>query len=185
MVKEYQREYPLFSLCGLNCGLCPRYQSEGKSRCPGCGGKDFHLQHPSCAVITCSKKHGDVDYCFLCKDYPCDRYQCPKDKDSFITYRNVINDMQKAIDNGIEQYKRELNEKVAFLEYLISNYNDGRKKNFYCIAVNLLDLADLNDIKECINGFDETIPQKEKIKMVESWFNDKAKSKNIELKLRK
>lgn len=93
--------------------------------------------------------------------------------------------MQKAIDNGIEQYQGELNEKVSFLEYLIRNYNDGRKKNFYCIAVNLLDLADLNDIKEYMNGLDDTIPQKEKIKLVESWFNDKAKSKNIDLKLRK
>ena len=184
-MKEYKREYPLFSLCGLNCGLCPRYQSEGTSKCPGCGGKDFHLQHPSCTVITCSKKHGDVEYCFLCKNYPCNRYKCPSEKDSFITYRNVINDFQKAINNGMEQYQAELNEKISFLEYLISNYNDGRKKNFFCIAVNLLDLADLNDIKEHIKKSDETIPQKDKIKMIEAWFNEKAKSKNIDFKLRK
>ena len=93
--------------------------------------------------------------------------------------------MQKTLDNGIEQYQAELNEKISFLEYLISNYNDGRKKNFFCIAVNLLDLADLNDIKEHIKKSDETIPQKDKIKMIESWFNEKAKSKNIDFKLRK
>lgn len=93
--------------------------------------------------------------------------------------------MQKAIDNGIEQYQAELNEKILFLEYLISNFNDGRKKNFFCIAINLLDLADLNDIKEYIKKCDETIPQKDKVKMVESWFNEKAKSKNIDFKLRK
>lgn len=34
-------------------------------------------------------------------------------------------------------------------------------------------------------GSDDTIPKKDKIKMVESWFNEKAKSKNIDLKLRK
>lgn len=184
-MKEYKREYPLFSLCGLNCGLCPRYQSEGTSRCPGCGGKDFHQQHPSCAVITCSKKHGAVEYCFQCNDYPCDRYKGPSEKDSFITYRNRIDDMQRAIDGGVEQYQAELNEKIAFLEYLISNYNDGRKKNFFCLAVNLLDLADLNDIKERIQNCEETIPRKEKIKMIELWFDEKAKSKNIDLILRK
>jgi len=33
---EYkQREYPLFSACGLNCGLCPRYHTDGISKCPG------------------------------------------------------------------------------------------------------------------------------------------------------
>lgn len=186
-MKEYIREYPLFSLCGLNCGLCPRYQSEGTSRCPGCGGKDFHIQHPSCAVITCSKRHGDVEYCFLCKNYPCERYQCTSEKDSFISYRNTINDMQKAIDNGMEQYQAELNEKISFLEYLINNYNDGRKKNFYCVAVNLLDLADLNCIKEYIqiNISEKTISKKEKIKMIESLFYEKAKTKNIDFKLRK
>ena len=186
-MKEYKRKNPLFSLCGLNCGLCPRYQNEGTSRCPGCGGKDFHLKHPSCAVIACSKKHGDVEYCFLCKNYPCDRYKYPSEKDSFITYRNVINDMQKASDIGIERYQSELDEKILFLEYLINNYNDGRKKNFYCIAVTLLDSADLNNIKEYIqkNIYDETIPQKDKIKMIESLFYEKANSKKIDFRLRK
>lgn len=184
-MKEYKRAYPLFSLCGLNCGLCPRYQSEGTSKCPGCGGKDFHLQHPSCAVITCSKKHGDVEYCFQCKDYQCNKYKNPSEKDSFITYRNVISDMRRAMDYGIEQYQTELNEKISFLEYLISNYNDGRRKSFYCTAVNLLDLADLYDIKERIQKLDETISPKERIKIIESWFEEKAKGKNIDLKLRK
>lgn len=44
-----------------------------------------------------------------------------------------INDMQKAINNGIEQYQAELNEKILFLEYLIDNFNDGRKKNFFVL----------------------------------------------------
>lgn len=93
--------------------------------------------------------------------------------------------MQKAMDSGIEKYQAELNEKISFLEFLISNFNDGRKKNFYCIAVNLLDLADLNDLKEHIQQYDDSIPQKDKIKMAEAWLNEKAKSKNIDLKLRK
>jgi hypothetical protein len=184
-VKEYRRNYPLFSLCGLNCGLCPRYQSSGTSKCPGCGGEAFHLQHPSCAFISCSKEHGNVEYCFLCSYYPCEKYKSPSEKDSFITYRNVINDMQRAVDFGLEQYQSELNEKISFLEYLINNYNDGRRKNFYCIAVNVLTLADLNDIKEHIPKFDETAPLKDKIKAVESLFYEKAGSKNIDLKLRK
>lgn len=94
-------------------------------------------------------------------------------------------DMQKAIENGIEQYQTELNKKILFLEYLISNFNNGRKKSFFCIAVNLLSLADLNDIKEQIKKFDKAIPREDKIKMIESWFNEKAKTKNIDLKLRK
>lgn len=184
-MKEYKREYPQFALCGLNCGLCPRYQSAGASRCPGCGGQDFLMRHPICSLITCSKKHSGVEYCFQCEGYPCDEYEGLGEKDSFITYRSVASDVQKAINNGIEQYRAELNEKIIFLEYLISNFNDGRKKSFFCIAVNLLNLMDLNDIKERIKEIDGTIPQKDKIKMVESFFYEKAKSSNVDLKLRK
>jgi len=54
-MKEYKREYPLFSLCGLNCGLCPKYHTNGESKCPGCGGTDFTLKHPPCKVIRCNQ----------------------------------------------------------------------------------------------------------------------------------
>lgn len=184
-MKEYHRENPLFSLCGLNCGLCPRFHTEGASRCPGCGGKDFHILHPSCAVITCSKKHGSIEYCSHCDSYPCDRFKNSGSVDSFITYRNVIRDMQKSSEIGIERYTAELKDKIAFLELLINNYNDGRKKNFYCIAVNLLKPEDLNSIKENIEGLDVTVPQKEKIRKIEAWFYEKAKNRDIKLKLRK
>ena len=183
-MKEYKREYPLFSLCGLNCGLCPRYQSEGTSKCPGCGGADFHLKHPSCAVVSCSRKHGGVEYCFLCESYPCERYQSPGSKDSFITYQNVIRDMQRAAD-GIERYQAELSQKIAFLETLIGHYNDGRKKNFYCMAVNLLDLEDLNDIKEKIEERGHAASPEDPVQWIKSMLLEKAKNKDICLKLRK
>jgi hypothetical protein len=186
-MEEYIREYPLFSLCGLNCGLCPRYQTEGKSKCPGCGGADFHLKHPSCAVITCSRKHDKVEYCFQCSEYPCKKYIEQGNKDSFITYKNVESDFNKAKKHGIARYKSELNKKVEILEYLISNYNDGRSKNFYCIAVNLLGMDDLKKIMKEINSSISRldIENKDKIKMVTELFESAASEKNIELKLRK
>jgi len=184
-MKEYKRESPQFSLCGLNCGLCPRYHSDGPSKCPGCGGADFHLKHPSCAVITCSRRHGGVEYCFLCEDYPCGRYKSPAERDSFITYQNVHRDMKRAVQNGIGEYLAELNQKTAFLEYLIGNFNDGRKKSFYCTAVNLLDMEDLNEIKKKIAEESKTASQKDMIRRIESLFLEKAGERGISLALRK
>jgi hypothetical protein len=186
-MEEYNRKYPLFSLCGLNCGLCPRYQTDGTSQCPGCGGPDFHLKHPTCAVITCNRKHDNVEYCFQCSSYPCKRYSERSKVDSFITYKNVIYDFEKARKIGIERYQEELDEKVNILEFLIANYNDGRKKSFYCLAVNLISLPDLENIIERIDneinkqGMDKI----KKIKLVIELFESIAKKKNIELKLRK
>lgn len=186
-MKEYIREYPQFSLCGLNCGLCPRYQSKGASRCPGCGGEEFHLKHPSCAVITCSKKHDNVEYCFQCAEYPCDRYINSDEKDSFISYQKVCADFENARRNGIEAYKAALKEKIDFLKFLIENYNDGRKTSFYCNAVNLLSLVDIDEIKKSIeDGICKTgTAQKEKITAVTAAVEELARSKGIDLKLRK
>ncbi len=182
---EYERDYPLFSLCGLNCGLCPRHWSDGSSKCPGCGGKDFHLKHPSCAVISCAKKHRGVEYCFLCPDFPCKRYENIGEKDSFVTYRNVLRDLNRAKSGGLEEYKAELDAKVSFLKLLLDKYNDGRKKNYYCLAVSLLEPSDLEDVKSEIGKIEDFIPLKEKIKIIEVLFGKKAERRGIELRLRK
>jgi hypothetical protein len=186
-MEEYKREYFLFSLCGLNCGLCPRYQSRGESKCPGCGGKDFHLKHPTCSVITCSKKHSNTEYCFQCPSYPCLKYKKESIKDSFISYQNVKIDFDKCSKKGIEEYKKELNKKINILEFLLNNYNNGRLKNFYCLAVNLLNLEDLEEIVGDINKLTkkESINNNEKIEMVVLLFKRKAVERNLVLKLRK
>ena len=186
-MKEYKRAYPFFSLCGLNCGLCPRYQTKGESKCPGCGGERFFQKHPTCAVITCNNKHDNVEYCFQCGSFPCEKYSRPGSADSFISYQNVLADFDKAQKGGLEKYKIELNEKMAILEDLINNYNDGRRKNYYCVAVNLLQLDDLreilSEIHEKISREDSTM--KDKIIKIVSLFEEKARNANIELKLRK
>ena len=186
-MKEYKRTYPLFSLCGLNCGLCPRYQANGASKCPGCGGPNFHLKHPTCAVITCNKKHHGVEFCFQCSLYPCKKYSKPSKVDSFISYRNVITDFNKADKEGIDKYKIELDEKVRILEFLIKSYNDGKRKSFYCIAVNLLDLTAIRSIIEQIDKkiSKQNMNIKGKIKLVIDLFESKAKEENIDLRLRK
>ena len=50
------KKYPTIGVCGLDCGLCPRYYTIGPSRCPGCAGPDFFNKHPSCSFITCCVK---------------------------------------------------------------------------------------------------------------------------------
>ncbi len=183
-MKEYKRDNNLFSLCGLNCGLCPRFNTKGDSKCPGCGGTDFNLKHPSCSVITCSLKHENIEYCFDCKDYPCKKYN-ENSKDSFISYKNVISDFEKCKSLGINKYNDNLKNKIKVLEYLLSNYNNGRLKQFYCNAVNLLNYDDLIEILGFIK-----FEKKEEIDNIEinklvSLINNKAKIKNVSLELRK
>ncbi len=142
-MKQYSRETPQFSLCGLNCCLCPRFRTTGSSRCPGCGGADFYEKHPACGIISCSLKHDDVAYCFLCNEYPCARYIGTNHKDSFITYKNVPADMDTAKLKGLEAYLDQLSKKSLILDDLLADWDNGRLKSYFCLAVNLLPLEDL------------------------------------------
>ena len=179
------RKYPLFSACGLNCGLCPRFYTEGSSRCPGCAGEGFSDVHPSCGILSCCQRKG-IEYCYECEEFPCKKYDNWDSSDSFITHRNYLADMEKAGKTGIEAYKKELNAKVQILEELLADYNDGRRKNLFCIAVNLLEPADLDFVMEQIrNEAGSKASLKEKAKTAECLLNTRAEEKGITLKLRK
>lgn len=183
---EYkQRQYALFSACGLNCGLCPRYHTDGTSKCPGCGGENFSLKHPACGVLSCCQRHG-VEYCCMCCEYPCKKFEGSDNTDSFITHRNQLTDLNKAKNIGLNAYEAELNIKVELLNSLLTDFDDGRRKSFFCTAVNLLDLQDLKNIVEQIN--DEIKPGstlKEKSATASRLLQALAEKRGISLQLRK
>lgn len=41
---------------------------------------------------------------------------------------------------------------MVILDSLLANYNDGRKKIFFCLTVNLLELVDLKKVLEQIKA---------------------------------
>ena len=180
-MKGFNRQNQLFSLCGLNCWLCPMFLNKN---CPGCGGGEGNQ---SCKIARCSIEHGGVEYCFQCSEYPCEKYDHIDDFDSFITHRNRKSDMEKAKQLGIDAYNAEQAEKAKILEIFLSNYNDGRKKTLFYIAVNLLELQELQAVLWEIehNSDIEMLTLKEKSAYIARLLKDVAATKNIDLKLRK
>jgi len=192
-MKQYSRETPQFSLCGLNCCLCPRFRTTGSSRCPGCGGVDFYDKHPACGIISCSQRHGEVEYCFRCSDYPCDRYTRTNERDSFITYRNVPMDMDTAKGIGLEVYLDQLSKKSRILDTLLDEWDNGRLKSYFCLAVNLMPLAEL---EVAMSKLDQIKNQQatrsisssgniENGKVAKEYFDTLAAEKGISLQLRR
>jgi len=183
---QYTRREPHFALCGLNCCLCPRFHTDGTSRCPGCGGRDFSKQHPTCSVVTCSRKHGNIEYCFECSEYPCRRYESIGDKDSFITYKNVTTNLEEA-GRDLTDYLATLNRKHEYLKLLLEKYNDGRAKSLYCIAIELFSIGALEELLEFIvrDVEREDTGENEKAKKVLGKVREKAGELGIELALRK
>jgi hypothetical protein len=183
-MRHSERGCPMFSACGLNCCLCPRYHTDGASRCPGCGAKGFSGKHPSCGVLSCCRRKG-LEYCYRCGEYPCGKYDNAGAYDSFITHKNQLSDFARAKDFGVDAYIAELDEKHEILKLLIANYDDGRRKSFFCLAVNLLSLADIKRVMDSITAKTEpSSTQKEKANEAARLLEQAAKESGIELKLR-
>lgn len=178
-MKGFHRQNQLFSLCGLNCGLCPMFLNKN---CPGCGGGEGNQ---SCKIARCSLEHGKIEYCYECEKYPCEKYQHIDDYDSFITHRRRKADLERAKNIGMEQYNHEQQEKIQILSHLLSNYNDGRRKNFFCVAVNLLELSELQEAIKQIQTNDElsSLSFKAQCLYVVEVFQKIAEKRDIKLKL--
>lgn len=86
----------------------------------------------------------------------------------------------------MEEYARELDEKMGILEHLLQNYNDGRRKSFFCLAVNLLDIQDIRQVMERLpHEVGENMQPKEKAVLAAGLLQATAGQRNISLKLRK
>ena len=170
-MKGFSRNNPYPSLCGLNCKLCSMNIS---GHCGGCG-----FGNQSCPIARCSLEHGKPEYCFQCSEYPCDRYAHIDEYDSFITHMNQKADLEKMQKIGEEAYNAEQVEKRNILDRLLTEYNDGRKKTLFCLAVNLLPLEDLRTV---FADGDMDLSIKDRAKLMEKRLKEKS---SVELKLRK
>ena len=63
-----------------------------------------------------------------------------------------MNDMGKAQQIGIPAYNAEQEEKRKILDFLLASYNDGRRKNLFCIAVNLLEIGEIENILQAVKS---------------------------------
>ncbi len=180
MIKGFTRTDNLFSLCGLNCGLCPM---QIRGDCPGCFAESHCAQ--TCAFAPCSVRHSNVQYCFECEEYPCTNYDGFDQYDSLISHRNQKSDMEKAKRIGIEDYRAELVKKKALLGRLLSEYDDGRKDVFFCLAANLMEIDDLSAVLEEADSSTKEMPLPEKAATIRQKLIKSAEKKGISLRLRR
>jgi hypothetical protein len=150
-MNEHVKIYPTIGVCGLDCGLCPRYDTVGPSRCPGCCGPEFFSKHPSCSFITCCVKKKSLEVCAECSDFPCSKfksdeeYQQLKESSSYPSYKKVMSNLNFIKEHGIEQFIGQQKERIKLLETMIADFDDGRSRSFYCKSATLLDLGGLRD----------------------------------------
>lgn len=161
--KYLTKKYPTIGVCGLDCGLCPRYYTVGSSRCPGCGGPDFLNKHPSCSFITCCVKKKNLEVCAECSEFQCSKfksneeYQQVKESSSYPSCKKIIPNLNFIKENGIKKFVEQQKKRIKLLEIMIENFDDGRSKSFFCISCALLPLEKLQEIRRYINSLSDSL----------------------------
>ena len=179
------KTYSTIACCGIDCGLCPRYHTDGPSACPGCGGLNFKEKHPSCGFVTCCvTKHG-FEVCSDCSEYPCKRFDTEREGyDSFVTHQMVFANLDAIKTNGMDIFLEQQSMRIKILTDLLENYNDGRSKSFFCLVTALLPLDTLRNAQKFAHDLDIHLTLKERNKRLKDKLKSLAKAINIELKLR-
>mgnify|MGYP006968298975 CR=1 FL=1 len=156
-MKDFHRDHPGFSQCGLNCLLCPMNLG---GYCPGCGGGEGNQ---SCAVARCAMERNAGEFCSACPQFPCERLVKMGEYDSFLPHSRMFRDLERAEELGLESYMTQLEERRAILDRLLAGYNDGRRKSFYSLAACLLEPEDLRrafDELQSVVTADMTVKEK-------------------------
>jgi hypothetical protein len=187
------KAYPTIGVCGLDCGLCPRYYTAGTSRCPGCGGPRFFDKHPSCSFITCCVKKRGLEVCGQCPEFPCPKFRSEaeyqqRESSSYPPDRKALSNLRFVKEKGIEEFVRRQGKRIGLLETMINRYDDGRSRSFFCRAAALLDPEDLKaslDKAKKATATGGTGDATHKAKVVRGILSDVALGVGIELTRKK
>lgn len=186
-----KKQIAALGCCGIDCGLCPRYYTDGASKCPGCCGSNFEQLHPSCGYVSCCAKKKGLEVCAECTDYPCTRFDKETGEfDSFVTHANVLSNQADIRKYGLTAFTEQQNERIAHLTRMLSDFDDGRSKSYFCLAAALLSLdGQVKAIKEAEHLIaSESIASNERkarAKILRAELERVAHEEQTELKLRK
>lgn len=180
------KKYETIGCCGIDCGLCPRFHTNGDSACPGCGGLNFRDKHPSCGFLTCCVIKKGLEVCSDCKDYPCKRFDSEKEGyDSFVTHNKVFTNLDAIKANGIEFFIDNQSVRMDILNYLLANFDDGRSKSFFCISCALLPLEQLQEVFRFANTYYDQPDTREKCRRIKDSITMTADNLGIDYRLKK
>ncbi len=188
---EQLKTQPTIGVCGLDCGLCPRYYTAGPSRCPGCGGPDFSDKHPSCSFITCCVKKKGLEVCGQCPEFPCSKFKSEEEyqqvalSSSYPPAKKLLSNLRFIKEKGIEEFIRQQKKRIRLLETMIEGFNDGRSRSFFCRAAALLDpkalKSSLDEAEKAMKAGGGTVGTAETAKDLRRFLDEAAISEGIEL----
>jgi hypothetical protein len=175
-------------VCGLSCKLCPRYHTDGASRCGGC--KSPFRMGAGCPFITCAVKKKGIELCTDCPEgETCEKWsrhrEASKKADSFVCYQKLEDNIRFIKQHGIGAFEEAQEKRCRLLEALLAGFDEGRSKSFYCVAATVMGPEELEGAIASAGASSQGKTPKEKAKVMRGVLEDIAREKGYLLALRK
>jgi len=180
-------QYPEIGICGLSCRLCPRYHTDGVSRCGGC--KTESRTRAGCTFITCAKKKG-TEFCWDCQESgSCEKWarhrEIAKKADSFTCYQNLEDDIAFVQKNGAAEFEKTQKKRELLLKEMVREFNERRSKSYYCIAATVMEMNELEGALSEARKHSGGLGMKERSRVLHALLDEIARQRNYHLKLRR
>jgi len=133
------KDYPTIGACGIDCGLCPRYQTKAASRCPGCVAKGFLESGGQwCKITRCAVRDRGYETCAECAEFPCRRLEGWDSSDSFVSHLKSLVNIRSIKELGIKAFDAQQRARMNVLGAMLDEFDEGRSKSYCCAACSLL-----------------------------------------------
>ena len=189
--EAHYKSYPTIGACGIDCGLCPRYHTKTGSRCPGCAPPGFlDMGGQWCKMTRCAVRDRGYETCAECSEFPCYRFEGWDASDSFVSHLNSIANLHSIKERGIERFAERQRKRIALLETMLDEFDEGRSKSYCCLATALLPLDDLEMTlsaarREVMEQGTTSDDRKSRAKVLHGLIDSAAERLGITLRLRK
>lgn len=187
----HYKSRPTISACGIDCGLCPRYYTVGPSKCPGCVPPGFlDMGGQWCKMTRCAVRDRGNETCAECPEFPCYRFEGWDASDSFVSHLNSIANLHAIKERGIESFAEQQRKRIALLETMLGEFDEGCSKSFCCLACTLPPIDDLETAlsaarREVVEKGVPPDDKKSRAKVLHGLLDSAADRLGITLKLRK
>jgi len=143
-----------------------------------------------CPFITCALKKKGIEFCWDCEEKKiCEKWlkhrETAKKADSFKCYQKLEEGIACIRKNGVHEFEKTQKKREYLLKEMLREFNEGRSKSYYCIAVTVMEIGELEEALTKADKESKGLGIKEKSKVLHSILDEIAKQRNYYLKLRK
>jgi hypothetical protein len=135
------------------------------------------------------ERHG-VEFCGDC----CDRETCARwaafrerraKADTVVSSQILESDLEWTERKGLAAYDKLQKERLRLLNKMLSGFNEGRSKGYYCVAASVLDVAGLEKILVEAEKHGRGAELKERAAILRVLLDARADKKGLVLRRRK